>query len=241
MKDIDYIKKLLSSDYATETTREKPYPPLRDAIDSLNFDYLAGTVEGEVSNGNINRDGKTYLQFHQLEKSILTHRFIAAVSLGKWPPRLCHIDHINHNPSDNRPVNLRITTPRDNAGNRRSALITDLVDVEEIGAAQKARMQERRDKEARKVASKPELTPRRQDYTDAKAKPVTKPLPKVVPNTDRSVLDKFYPSSPAPSGRPLYTGQTAPGNTSGVYYGTTWGSWHWYPDGEEPDPSEYAK
>lgn len=121
---------------------------------------------------------------------------------------------MNHNPSDNRPTNLRITTPRDNQGNRREALLSELVNIDEV------------------------------DERLRKPKPVPEP-PRVVqqaPIEDKHLfLDKFYPSSPAPSGRPLYTGVTKPGHTSGTYYGTTWMSWHWYPEGEKPDPSEYAK
>lgn len=134
MKDIDYVKDLLTTDYPTERSHEIAHPPLDQVIQSTTFDYLAGTVEGEVSNGAINREGNHYLWFKHSDKSILSHRFISAVTLGKWVPRECDIDHINNNPSDNSPTNLRITTPRDNAGNRRRALLSELIDIESVEA-----------------------------------------------------------------------------------------------------------
>jgi hypothetical protein len=135
LKDVEYVKKLLAGDYPTEKTKEIPYPSFQELISSTSFDYLNGTVEGEVPNGPRSREGHPYLWFRHIDKSILSHRFIASVTLEKWIPRDCDVDHINHNPSDNRPSNLRIVTKRDNAGNRRKALLSDLADIDQVAKA----------------------------------------------------------------------------------------------------------
>lgn len=163
LKDIEYIKDLLQKDYLTERQNEIPHPPLDQVIQSLAFDYLKGTVEGEEPNGEKSREGKPYLWFKHGSKSILSHRFIAAVTLGKWIPRECHIDHINHDPSDNRPINLRITTPRDNVGNRRTALLSELADIDSIQAKLKEINQAPVVQVATDVAPAAGSSPRRQE------------------------------------------------------------------------------
>lgn len=138
MNDLEYVKDILSQDYQTEFSHEIPYPTLGRVIAGVSFAYLKGTVEGETPNGSQSRDGHDYLWFQHGKKSILSHRFIAAVTLEKWVPRDFDVDHINHNPSDNRPINLRIVTRRDNAGNRRKALLSELVDLEAVSKALEA-------------------------------------------------------------------------------------------------------
>jgi len=165
MKDVEYVKQLLASNYATELSHEIPYPSLAKVISATGFDYLAGKVEGAIPINSESREGHPYLQFEQFGKRILSHRFIAAVTLGKWVPRECHIDHINHNPSDNRPVNLRITTPRDNMGNRRNALLSELADIEQVGRSCRDVELARRAEIASEAKRKSELKPRRQEIT----------------------------------------------------------------------------
>ncbi|SFS14725.1 HNH endonuclease signature motif containing protein [Yoonia litorea] len=215
MNDVDYVRDLLKQTYATEYPHEIPHPKLEEVIGSVAFDYLEGTVEGENPNGETSRDGNPYLWFKHANKSILSHRFISAVTLGKWVPRECNIDHVNHNPSDNRPSNLRITTPRDNAGNRREALLSDLASFDTV--------------EAKLQSLK---TPSHATSSDLDDHP-----PAEQPDTGYSL--SVGPETR--SGRPLYTGETKPGSSSGTYHGTTFGSWHWYPDGSVPDPNEYVK
>lgn len=149
MKDVEYVKSVLAGDYESEHPGEIAYPALDEVIGGTTFEYLAGTVDGEVPNGRQSREGLEYLWFKHGKKSILSHRFIAAVTLGKWVPRDFDVDHVNHNPSDNRPTNLRIVTRRDNAGNRRKALLSELADLEDVSA----------------------------DLRERKAKPIPKPKP----------------------------------------------------------------
>ncbi len=132
MKDVEYVKAILADEYATEHSHEIPHPNLAEVIRDSSCDYLVGTVTGEVPNGRKSREGHDYLWFQHGKKSILTHRFIAAITLGKGVPRDFDVDHVNHNPSDNRPRNLRIVTPRDNAGNRRKALLSELADLDAV-------------------------------------------------------------------------------------------------------------
>lgn len=211
MKDVEYVKNLLKTNYPTERSHEISHPPLDQVIRSTTFDYSQGTVEGEVPNGEMNRDGNPYLWFKFADKSILSHRFISAITIGKWVPRECDIDHINHNPSDNRPTNLRITTPRDNAGNRRRALLSELVDIENV--------EER--------------------LGEIKAKPDVVLAPELEPCAE--TYDGMAARRQDHVGPPKYTGDTKPGNFSGTYYGTTLGSWHWYPDRTSPDAKDFVE
>ncbi|WP_299971234.1 HNH endonuclease signature motif containing protein [uncultured Roseobacter sp.] len=139
MKDVEYVKAVLSEDFETEHSHEIPYPDLSEVVRDGLYEYLAGTVDGETPNGSKSREGHDYLWFQCGKKSILTHRFIAAVTLGKWVPRDFDVDHVNHNPSDNRPINLRIVTRRDNAGNRRRALLSELADLDAVSRSLKER------------------------------------------------------------------------------------------------------
>ena len=51
--------------------------------------------------------------FVQLDgRAVAVHRIIWAMQHGKWPDGF--IDHINQNPADNRPENLRVVTPKQN-------------------------------------------------------------------------------------------------------------------------------
>lgn len=218
MKDIEYVRELLAKDYLTEYPHEIPHPPLDQVIRSEIFDYLAGTIEGEVPNGETSREGNPYLWFKHTDKSILSHRFISAVTLGMWVPRDCNIDHINHNPSDNRPSNLRITTPRDNAGNRRQALLSELVDIEKVGV----KMEEIKSLHGLGIEPEPD------------------PFPETITVTDESI-DELTTQRPKHVGAPMYTGDTKPGFHSGVYFGTTIGSWHWYPDGAAPAQEDFCE
>lgn len=201
LKDVDYVKDLLTTDYPTERSHELTHPPLDQVIRSAAFDYPAGTVEGEVPNGETSREGNPYLWFKHSGKSILSHRFISAVTLGKWVPRECDIDHINNNPSDNRPTNLRITTPRDNAGNRRKALLSELVDIEGV----EARLEE--------IKAVP----------DVEIVPDSEPPLEPASETDEP-NDGMSTRRPEHAGAPKYTGDSKPGSSSGIYYGTTFGS-----------------
>lgn len=224
MKDADYVKSVLQGDYATARDNELPYPDLDEVITSVEFNYLSGTVDGEVPNGEKSRDGYDYLWFKCGKKSILSHRFIVAVTIGKWPPRDFHVDHQNHNPSDNRPNNLRVVTPRDNAGNRRTALLSDLVDLEFVSSSiidrkkaheLEAQMKAQKQKVEKEAISNPSPKPR--EFLTLNQQPRT-------PAEDP--FENLRPTGSIPVVK--YTGESKPGTHSGTYYKTNLESWHWY-------------
>ncbi|WP_306114815.1 MULTISPECIES: HNH endonuclease signature motif containing protein [unclassified Roseovarius] len=196
MKDAEYVQAVLSTEYATEHPHEMPYPNLTEVVRETSVDYLAGIVDGELPNGRKSREGHDYLWFKHGEKSILSHRFIAAITLGKWVPRDYDVDHVNHNPSDNRPINLRVVTPRDNAGNRRKALLSELADLETVSL-------ELRVPEPKKAFG-PEVTQ--------------------VEIIDPPHLDASFDRGPSP--QITFTGETKPAGDGLNWYKTNLGSWH---------------
>ncbi|MEO3416392.1 HNH endonuclease signature motif containing protein [Roseovarius sp. CAU 1744] len=196
MKDAEYVKAVLSTEYETEHSHEKPYPSLTEVIREASIDYLAGTVDGELPNGRKSREGYDYLWFKHGEKSILSHRFIAAITLGKWVPRDFDVDHVNHNPSDNRPANLRIVTQRDNMGNRRKALLSELANLETVSLELK------------------------------NFEPSTIPEPKVeqVEISVTTSPDLTYDRGPIPQIK--FTGETKPAGDGLTWHKTNLESWH---------------
>ena len=69
---------------------------------------------GDVAGGLSKSNG--YLVFHVLNKLWLAHRLAWLYSYGEWPEH--QIDHINHNRTDNRLINLRAVTHQENAHNK---------------------------------------------------------------------------------------------------------------------------
>jgi hypothetical protein len=47
MKDVDYVRAVLSTDFKTEHPHEIPYPDLDNVIGATSFEYLEGTIEGK--------------------------------------------------------------------------------------------------------------------------------------------------------------------------------------------------
>ncbi|WP_138935318.1 HNH endonuclease signature motif containing protein [Roseovarius arcticus] len=202
MEDVEYVKSILLRHFKTEHSHEIPYPTLDEVIMEKSFEYLLGVVEGEVPNGSKSREGHDYLWFQHGKKSILTHRFIAAITLGKWLPRDFDVDHVNHNPSDNNPTNLRIVTRRDNAGNRRRALLSELADLKAVDVAQRELL--------------PSKSPQREQRE-----------PDPEPINDSQSSDIAF-GSPIP--QVTYTGETKPANYGLTWHKTNLGSWHLHKD-----------
>lgn len=82
--------------------------------------FKAGTRAGAVNAQgyrNVRIDGRLYAE----------HRVVFAMMTGAWPQD--EIDHINGQPGDNRPENLRLSTRKMNAQNRRRPLATNKLGV----------------------------------------------------------------------------------------------------------------
>lgn len=222
MNDVEYVKQVLSGDFKPSKDKEVPYPSLDSLKAQIEFEYHIGKVLGEVPNGSVSREGKPYLWFKHDDKRILTHRFIVAVTLGKWPPRQLHVDHINNDPSDNRPENLRVVTPRDNAGNRRRTTLPELADIN------------KRDSELKAETSKREEARRRLAESSEAHISVT-PEPISDSSTIRAFSKlrtehSFERSRVLPPNHPVFTGETKPAIPSGVWHRTTIETWWWRRD-----------
>lgn len=61
-------------------------------------------------------NGKGYFGIHIFGRNYKAHRVIWAIYYGNWPKG--HIDHINHQASDNRIINLRDVSQAENNKNR---------------------------------------------------------------------------------------------------------------------------
>lgn len=200
MQDLEYVREILSGDYQTSFSHERPYPDLKDVMAETAFDYSAGTVFGERPRGAKDRDQRDYLGFDYGDKFVYSHRFIVAVTLGKWPPRDLDVDHINNNPSDNRPENLRIVTRKDNAGNRRKTKLSELYQISEI---------------ADEVKQLEDVLPPLEE------KP---PIPE--DQFQDQHLTEVRETLDRASGMTQYTGETKPAMYGGAWYKTNLESWH---------------
>ena len=218
--DADYVKAELARDYETERAHEHPYPELDSVIDQIRFNYLAGTIELENPSGIPNRDGMPYLQFTFGDKKIYSHRFIVAVTLMKWPPRAFDIDHVDHNPSNNRPTNLRVVTPRDNAGNRRTALLSEIADLDQIAETLRERFEQME-------AETKNSFPLAHDVP-VREKPSAPARPHQARARDPAVgFGQPFGDVSGPIPAISFTGETKPAKHSdGTWHKTNLGSWH---------------
>jgi len=106
----------------------KQLPPQSLLQERFNYDPDTGIVTWRVSParsvkvgqivGSKNRLG--YITVYINDKSYLLHRVIYKLMTGTDPH---HIDHINHNPSDNRWCNLRSVTHQENMMNRKDCYV----------------------------------------------------------------------------------------------------------------------
>ncbi len=217
MQDIEFVKKLLESDYRFHLPKEYPYPDLEQLISRTVFDFPTGTVAGARDNGAYNRDEIGYQYFPDSNKRILVHRFIVAVALGKWPPRDLDVHHINDKPDDNRPTNLELVTRRDNNSVRRAPLkkVADLTKankwVNEIPKVEKQTIK----KKSKPTAQTPvEEFARARDNEDSRAEQSWRG------ETFQPILPHMY--SPLPDGRRVPSIEETLRKYYSIPEGTSW-------------------
>ena len=114
----EIVREFLDYDHETgELTwrnRDRKWFKTDRAFSTWNSRY-AGTSALAADNG------QGYLRGQMLGKYLFAHRVAYAHSHGAWPEQ--EVDHINHNPSDNRICNLRECSHQDN--NRNQSIRSD--------------------------------------------------------------------------------------------------------------------
>lgn len=126
---------------------ERSLPPLEEVLEQLE----AGQLEYFL--GPMNRDGKQYriVQLCGPDGETVTglHRIIAASAFGRWVDRVDEVDHINHDPSDNRAENLEIVSPSVNRERRRQRLdASNAANPDKVRKRVSRRMERARNQEA---------------------------------------------------------------------------------------------
>ncbi|MDE2098998.1 MAG: HNH endonuclease [Patescibacteria group bacterium] len=99
---------------------------MRALRDYISYNPITGEFRWLVSNNNRVKKGDLagtltpcgYIAIQVLGKRYQAHRLGWFLQRGSWPSR--NLDHINENKTDNRLVNLRLATHRQNGCNRGS-------------------------------------------------------------------------------------------------------------------------
>ncbi len=121
MSEHDYTTNPLVSGSQTSSAQELTAEYLRSI---LHYDPATGIFTWKISNSNRVKvgdvagslNGPGYLQIKVQSRPYKAHRLAWLHVNGVWPK--LNIDHINRNPSDNRLVNLRDVTQKQNQQNR---------------------------------------------------------------------------------------------------------------------------
>lgn len=90
----------------------------------LHYDPASGLFTWKVHRNNrvtvgsvCGKNSNTYIRISINRQFYMAHRLAFLYMEGAFPP--WHVDHINHNETDNRWCNLRKVSPSENARNRR--------------------------------------------------------------------------------------------------------------------------
>jgi hypothetical protein len=77
----------------------------------------AKTWNSRFAGRGMSKDEHGYFRAHIMGKHVRVHRIVFAMTNGRWP--ISGLDHINGDPSDNRPENLREVTQLENCRNQK--------------------------------------------------------------------------------------------------------------------------
>lgn len=91
--------------------------------------HKRGPLEGKEA-GSITKDGYRVIctTVNGKQKLMLVHRLVWFLETGDAPKPPQVLDHINHDPDDNRIENLRLVTQKENCRNRKSKKVKKLKD-----------------------------------------------------------------------------------------------------------------
>ena len=113
---VNDLRQLLSydPDSGVLTWLERPIQFCKNNADRKRWNSRCANKPVKLTPG---RDG--YLCFKLLDVVYRSHRVAWALHHGEWPPIDMHIDHLNHDVTDNSIRNMRLATPLQNRFNQR--------------------------------------------------------------------------------------------------------------------------
>jgi hypothetical protein len=96
----------------------KPLPPLNVLRNNFAYDPDTGRMTRAKSQKQPSPNSQGYICFYSEKQYMAAHRIAWALHYGELPPPDMEIDHINGIRQDNRIVNLRLVSMRQNMRNK---------------------------------------------------------------------------------------------------------------------------
>jgi hypothetical protein len=96
----------------------KSLPPIHDIRKNLSYDPATGVLTRIKSGKRVASCKNGYIRFRIINQIVMAHRIAWALHYGELPPPDMEIDHINGIRQDNRIVNLRLVSMRQNMRNK---------------------------------------------------------------------------------------------------------------------------
>jgi hypothetical protein len=115
--DTKYLNECLQIDPSCPSGLRWKKRPLHHFKNKQGHKYFQTRYEGKPAGTILTREtGSQKWTLTISGKTLAVHRIVFQITHGYEPPS--EIDHINHNPLDNTPSNLRLATRQQNARNR---------------------------------------------------------------------------------------------------------------------------